>query len=65
MHGSHHFQVYEGNLRRLMLLDWLRDEQLRRNAEVDVRRWRNEASADAPPFWIVMADKVRRRAAAA
>ena len=30
MYGSLHFQVYEHNLRRLMLLDWLRDEQVRR-----------------------------------
>ena len=64
MHGSQHFQVYESNLRRLMLLDWLRDEQLRRNAEVDVRRWRNETSASRP-FWIEMADRMTRRAAAA
>ena len=56
MHGSLHFQVYEHNLRRILLLDWLRDEHARRRQICRVQR---EVIAEADkPYWLAQCEPV-------
>jgi hypothetical protein len=59
MNGSEHFRVYEHNLRRILLLDWIRDEQIRRRLALDgARRRREEGRTGARPYWIVSASEL-------
>ena len=58
MHGSLHFQVYEHNLRRILLLDWLRDENARRRC---ARYARNNGAAVAEadkPYWLAQSERI-------
>ena len=57
MYGSTHFQVYEHNLKRILLLDWLRNEQIRRRlaAPPGVGRTSARRTMDVP-YWLVQAE---------
>ena len=60
MSGSNHFQIYEHNLRRILLLDWLRDEQMRRSAAALVAGTRGmphpaATPVAAQPYWLRLA----------
>ncbi len=59
MSGSAHFQTYECNLRRILLLDWLHHEQIRRHVETAADRMRRERSgAHERPYWIIASDQL-------
>ena len=53
MRSSEHFRVYEHNLRRIMLLDWLRDEAIRRRVALEGAA---DRKAEARPYWLRQAD---------
>jgi hypothetical protein len=58
MYGSTHFQVYEHNLRRILLLDWLRDEQLRRRiSAVGSKAAQMSSGAVERPYWLAEAER--------
>lgn len=71
MTGSRHFQVYDRNLRRILLLDWLRDEQARRTAAQGIHLTRTPAALapssvgrkTARPYWLDITDATIRAAA--
>ena len=57
MSGSAHFKIYEHNLQRVLLFDWLRKELVQR--DLDGLRRRNLRGQDAPlqrPYWLVATD---------
>ena len=56
MTGSEHFQAYDHNLRRVLLLDWLHDERLRRNAVASVENRANQPTR--APYWMILARDV-------
>lgn len=57
MTGSTHYQIYEHNLRRILLLDWLRDEQVRRRLALDGARQALASGRPAEqPYWLTMAE---------
>ena len=59
MSGSEHFIVYEHNLRRLLLLDWLRDEQIQRRFAVEGSRQPRDVPRQAErPYWLVEAESL-------
>lgn len=54
MTGSEHFQIYDHNLRRILLLDWLHDEQIRRHALAQGAESRtNQRTRE--PYWVMSA----------
>lgn len=57
MNGSQHFQVYECNLRRILLLDWIRDEHIRRRRIAAAGRHTIDDPRDRP-FWVQKSDEV-------
>ena len=57
MHGSLHFQVYEHNLRRILLLDWIRDEHIRRRAARFARQNGAELRECDKPYWLAQSGR--------
>jgi hypothetical protein len=62
MNGSLHFQVYEHNLRRILLLDWIRDEHIRRRAARFAQQNGAELRECDKPYWLAQSES-RARAA--
>ena len=56
MHGSLHFQVYEYNLRRILLLDWMRDEHIRRRVARLARKDGTAMREADKPYWVAQSE---------
>ena len=52
MAGSSYFEFYDRSLRRLGMLEWLRDEDLRRRASRLTERRTSGQGAEPAPYWV-------------